>query len=149
MEKFKSLETMEEKQKFITDLEATSKWKKNGKASATGFADSFWKTYYLQVHAPVFPLHVLSSDADIDLINPSTYSVTFEPLNPLPANTSEEEWGEMIGFGCPPSSLFQSNPKDVFRMKCWGKHERVPQELPFPTLHCEPHYEVPHESYLN
>jgi hypothetical protein len=149
MSEFTQLDTQDDKESFIFELEAKSKWDKLSSKPADGFEEKFWKAYHLHFYAPVFQLSSKREDATIDLLDLESYDVSLQPLNPLPNDRSACDWGSLIGFNAHPLSLFTSDPKLIFRMECWGEMEQQPQELPLPTLRVAPHHDVPHGSYLD
>ena len=150
MTRFKALSTMEDKKKFISSMEASNKWTRGGQPPAIGFADKFWETLNLQKYAPTFKLKPFDENIAVDITDNRTYYIALAPLNPLPTGTTNDKWGNMIGFGCDPHSLLKSvNYEDIFHLNAWGKEGRPPRELPLPTLQIEPHHEVPHGSYLD
>ena len=66
------------------------------------------------LHAPVLRVTSTTDGIDIDLQDETTYSVTVDPLNLLPSGSTDETWGDMIGFGCNPKSLLNRTPKSIF-----------------------------------
>lgn len=53
---YTELQSLEEQQSFIYDLQTNSTWKQGEAKPATGFYEKFWKAYYLHVYAPVLHL---------------------------------------------------------------------------------------------
>ena len=134
MQQFICLETQEDKHAFVSELERSSKWKREQKQPAEGFYDLFWKAFYLQIHAPVFHVKPTSDDTAINLLDPDSYNVSLEPLNPLPPGSIDEYWTELIGFESSPSSFFMCDLKLIFTIQRWGELEEKPSEIPQPKL---------------
>ena len=143
MEKFINGDDTERKM-LIDEMAITRKWKRGDEGNASDFAQKFWKAYNIQMFAPVFRLHASSDDVDIDVENPATYEVTLEPLNPLPEGVNREEWGNMIGFGCDPSSLLKGDPKQLFTLDIMPTTGAPPELLGQPVSEYEPHHKVAH-----
>eukprot|EP00985_Skeletonema_marinoi_P019409 scaffold11121_cov86-Skeletonema_marinoi.AAC.3 len=133
---------------ILEELEITKKWNRNDQRHAEHYSRKFWNAYYLQLFPPVFRLKPKSdgtcSSGRIDIANEDTYDVVLEPLHELPNGVSKLKWGEMIGFGCDPSTLLQGDARDLFHLKLMPETGSLPAVLEQPTSEYEPHYKVAH-----
>jgi 5'-3' exonuclease len=148
-----TLTTLEQQQKFIENMERSSRWKKADNQNAVGFAKQFWNAHNLFLHAPVFRLSPTNCNNPMDIHDDSTFEVHMKPLNSLYDHGSGKEfyeaWGNTIGFNCDPTSQLSGPLKPIFTMIHHPSTGAPRETLPLPKLQIEPFYDVPHGSYLD
>ena len=103
------------------DTYVTKYGKKSSTEDEDWTANRFIKVRNLVKHYPVFSMDKETGD------------VTLQPLNPLPSNVSNEEWGNYIGFDKHPSEYFDinnsNNYKQYYNMTIVSSNNRPRDEL--------------------